>query len=373
MKPVYTWWNGTGEIALLNEAVRVGPNGKVYTNTASVTATTADPNPSNNSASAQVEVRRAVQVLQTVRLQRPCHAALEPTPAADETRRLYLPVGQTLQVPAQAQLWLKASALAASDAGTAARVLGAEGSEALTMTDDERRLHVCRLDSAGDAGCFGDLRLFGLTHTLGLDDRGLVPVPNGSGVAQLVLRGGSCDAVFARGTDGSVRVLAREACNVEGLDRRSTEQLDGVSGVRGVSDLAVGPGNACVIHSNGKVACWGEDLAWGTASSLRESSTPTDVEGVRDAVQLAVGWGHACARTRSGHVTCWGGNVHGSLGDGSARTRLSARVIPGLDDVSSIAASNSVTCAVTGGALMCWGEEMGPDGEDARTPTRQAL
>ena len=89
------------------------------------------------------------------------------------------------------------------------RVLGAEGSEALTMTDDERRLHVCRLDSAGDAGCFGDLRLFGLTHTLGLDDRGLVPVPNGSGVAQLVLRGGSCDAVFARGTDGSVRVLAR--------------------------------------------------------------------------------------------------------------------------------------------------------------------
>ena len=29
VKPVYTWWNGTGEIALLNEAVRVGPNGKV--------------------------------------------------------------------------------------------------------------------------------------------------------------------------------------------------------------------------------------------------------------------------------------------------------------------------------------------------------
>lgn len=72
--------------------------------------------------SAQVEVRRAGQVLQTVRLQRPSHAALEPTPAADETRRLYLPVGQTLQVPAQAQLWLKASALAASDAG--ACVLG---------------------------------------------------------------------------------------------------------------------------------------------------------------------------------------------------------------------------------------------------------
>lgn len=29
VKPVYAWWNGTGETAFLNEAVKVRPNGKV--------------------------------------------------------------------------------------------------------------------------------------------------------------------------------------------------------------------------------------------------------------------------------------------------------------------------------------------------------
>lgn len=252
------------------------------------------------------------------------------------------------------------------------RVLGAEGSDSLTVSEGER-MHVCMV-TGGTPACFGDMRDFSITHMLGLDDWGVIPLPQQPALVEVGLIGGECDMALARNVDGGVAIIAREHCTLGGDGQITAERLaTGASVVRGASDLDVGALNTCVVHSNGKVACWGEDLNWGTANSEREADAPTDVDGVRDAEELAVGFDHACARTRTGHVTCWGRNIHGQLGDGGTRTRLSARNIPGLSGVTAIDSNSAGSCAVAEGALLCWGEELGDEGEDARVPVRVAL
>jgi len=130
--------------------------------------------------------------------------------------------------------------------------------------------------------------------------------------------------------------------------------------------LVAGDNHACVILS-GKVFCWGSNatLQLGTATDVANSSTPLEVQGISTAVELAAGWGHTCALLEDMTMKCWGSNQSLQLGTSSTAANFAVpALVPGLTNITSIAAGGSATCAIVGGVgakigdaggVKCWG------------------
>jgi len=130
--------------------------------------------------------------------------------------------------------------------------------------------------------------------------------------------------------------------------------------------LVAGDNHACVILA-GKVFCWGSNatLQLGTATDVADSSTPLEVQGISTAVELAAGWGHTCALLEDMTMKCWGSNQSLQLGTSATIANLAVpALVPGLVNITSIAAGASATCAIVGGAgakigdaggVKCWG------------------
>src|SRR4030095_3720151 len=89
-----------------------------------------------------------------------------------------------------------------------------------------------------------------------------------------------------------------------------------------------------------------------------ELPVPVDVNGLdgATAITTSVGGDHTCAIV-GGASLCWGNNINGQLGDGSNNQRLSPVAVVGLaSGVQSMAAGQDHTCALTGaGGVKCWG------------------
>ena len=130
--------------------------------------------------------------------------------------------------------------------------------------------------------------------------------------------------------------------------------------------LVAGDTHACVILS-GKVFCWGSNatLQLGTETDVANSSTPLEVQGISTAVELAAGWGHTCALLEDMTMKCWGSNQSLQLGTSSTAANFAVpALVPGLTNITSIAAGGSATCAIVGGVgakigdaggVKCWG------------------
>ena len=133
------------------------------------------------------------------------------------------------------------------------------------------------------------------------------------------------------------------------------------------SAVSAGAAFACALAVDGTVRCWGSNangqLGNGTVIT---SQAPVDVTGLSNVESLALGKRHACALS-SGQVSCWGANDLGELGGpttdtcpidgvmtGCAKTPLA---VPGLSNVSAIAAGDNHTCAILiDGSVTCWGD-----------------
>jgi alpha-tubulin suppressor-like RCC1 family protein len=137
-----------------------------------------------------------------------------------------------------------------------------------------------------------------------------------------------------------------------------------------VVEVALGGGFVCVRHPNGAVSCAGDVIFTGEQAPLR----PRPVPGLADVTQLAAGAEHACALRKDGRVACWGSNRSGQLGTKNepcpkrqAACELVAVSIDLLDEVAEIAAGDYFTCArERSGAVFCWGiDSMGELGASA--------
>lgn len=131
--------------------------------------------------------------------------------------------------------------------------------------------------------------------------------------------------------------------------------------------IAIGSHHACLLRSDGQVACWGKDLTGGAVSPEGGDFTTLDAHGSRN-----------CG-VRSGLIDCWGGGepprdvetmtalavgngfTCGILASGEVQcfTFEDARFFPGVDDGKQVVAGDDFACALrANGAVKCWGENL---------------
>jgi alpha-tubulin suppressor-like RCC1 family protein len=137
------------------------------------------------------------------------------------------------------------------------------------------------------------------------------------------------------------------------------EQAVQVIGLDGdVTRVATGLYHSCVLTTDGKVKCWG-DNTWGQLGDGTTEShlTAVDVaQGTERAVDVAAGFLHTCYLSTAGTVKCWGGGYYGQLGNGSMETETEPTLVEGLQDVVALEAGESHTCAMLADStIMCWG------------------
>jgi alpha-tubulin suppressor-like RCC1 family protein len=119
-----------------------------------------------------------------------------------------------------------------------------------------------------------------------------------------------------------------------------------IPGVREAVEVHAALTDACALHADGTVTCWGN---------------PEEPRGLRDIVSL----GNPCALARDGRVWCWGENSYGEMGlgrrgrPGLAQDLEVAHVplpVPGLRAVVAVSSWLGTTCATDrGGTVRCWG------------------
>ena len=117
------------------------------------------------------------------------------------------------------------------------------------------------------------------------------------------------------------------------------------------------------------MACWGynEHGELGVGSTSVSMGTPTPIPGLTNVTALAAGSIFTCALTSNGTVMCWGDNTMGELGDGSNQPSASPVQASTLDGVTNIATGYDFGCAIVAdGAVKCWGNnsagQLGCDG-----------
>jgi hypothetical protein len=126
----------------------------------------------------------------------------------------------------------------------------------------------------------------------------------------------------------------------------------------GAIALAAGGGFSCAILSGGAVRCWGRNSHGQLGNGSNQSSAvPVEVVGLTDAIEISAGASFACAIRADGTVWCWGDNREGELGDGTAVSSNVPVQVHSLAAASNITTGATHACVLTGiaGEAKCWG------------------
>ena len=132
----------------------------------------------------------------------------------------------------------------------------------------------------------------------------------------------------------------------------------------GVQAIAAGQYHTCALV-NGAVQCWGDNSNGDLGNnSAVESDVPVAVQGLSGGLQgLTTGYYHSCAIVNGG-VQCWGDDYYGQLGDNSTTDSPLPVAVQGLgagSGVEAVVAGDYFTCALVGGGVQCWGDNLSGD------------
>jgi hypothetical protein len=252
--------------------------------------------------------------------------------------------------------------------------LGAPSASATNVSSiSTGAVHVCVRTASGGAKCWGYNEVGMVGDGTKIDRHKPVNVQGlGSGVADVQA---VWDHSCALTTGGGVKCWGHNGDGELGdgtlLKRPSPVNVDGLN--NGVQQVSLGFDSGCALLNTGAVRCWGYNgngqLGDGTRSTRR---TSVKVDGINTAVAISAGWDHTCAVLTGGALVCWGGNDQGEIGDGTRHDRLKAVPVSGLGSgVAAVSAGFDHTCALlTGGGVMCWGNNRNGELGDGTTTNR---
>lgn len=146
--------------------------------------------------------------------------------------------------------------------------------------------------------------------------------------------------------------------------------------LREADTIAAGQGYTCAVRRLRVLACAGtsEHGVFGNGANRRHPTAVDLVENLDDPVRdatfpppattgdrsarpraLAMGEAHVCASNTDGSLRCIGRGRSGRLGNGSTIDPPDAVDVATLDDVVSLAAFDTATCAVRSASVACFG------------------
>ena len=229
-------------------------------------------------------------------------------------------------------------------------------------------------------GSFNKASLYGSTSYVSfLKQNGTVldksgdPVSGLTGVTQVAVGEGH---YLALTSDGRVWTWGDNATGQLGDGTTTARDIPApIPGLSGIVEIAAGgasglAGGMSLAHSlalksDGTLWVWGNNAAGQLGDGTKTKRlSPIQVPGLSNVTVIAGGGLHSAASLSDGSLWTWGNNQHGQLGDGSTIERLSPVQVPGLDGVSSIAASTSCTLVVAAGTASGGGPGTGQPGAD---------
>ncbi|HEX2676433.1 MAG TPA: hypothetical protein VHM19_07330 [Polyangiales bacterium] len=218
-----------------------------------------------------------------------------------------------------------------------------------------------------------------------------VEVPALHGATQLALGHSHGCALL----NGDVVCWGRNAFGELGLGKSDLllHETPAKVAIANVVELAAGNGFTCARNSTNQLFCWGlgqrgeltvdpttlggcaapPDLIAsagleGRATSVACSKTPLQASVPSAVKKIAAGAYHGCAIDSSDALYCWGSNLRGELGLNKQSVTEPPTMV--LSNVSDMALGTSHSCAISGGAVSCWGQGVfGQLGNGANTFT----
>lgn len=163
-------------------------------------------------------------------------------------------------------------------------------------------------------------------------------------------------AVYAWGSNNKHRILGTDTTD----SYAALDQPGRVVGLSDVVDISTGYDHSLAVTADGDVYAWGDNSDRGKLGdgTTDDRSKPVRVPGVSDVTEVAAGFHHSLALTAGGDVYGWGRNDDGTLGVGKSDTAVEKPVkIAGLSNVTDVSAGGGHSLAVTaGGDVYSWGE-----------------
>ena len=174
--------------------------------------------------------------------------------------------------------------------------------------------------------------------------------------------------------DGSVWSFGRNAYGQLGIGSTDIQNVPvQVEGLPSILAISAGFMHSMALGADGSVWVWGnntekqvgdvaDEIISGNNGNVlgRRRLTPAIVV-FSGAVSIAAGGQHSMYLNKQGQVFAWGDNRKGQLGDGTSQSHASPLIVPGLENVTEIAAGFQHSLAVVRSSendiLMAWGDD----------------